>query len=91
MVQSVVGDAGAVQVLNDNPPMLLGEDAPIHQTLCEIIGQRESHGVSYASDAGWPMISHRVWWIGASSPSSIGGLSLSTCTSPASPTTDCTM
>ena len=39
-------------VCNDNPPMLLADDAAIHQTLCEYLGQSQSYGVSFASDAG---------------------------------------
>lgn len=53
MVRSVVGSAGEVEVLNDNPPMLLSEDAPTHRILCDLVSQESSHGVSYASDAGW--------------------------------------
>jgi acetylornithine deacetylase len=33
--------------------MLLDPDAPIHRALCEAVGQRESHSVMFASDAGW--------------------------------------
>lgn len=39
-------------VVNDSPPMLLAADAEIHRVLCELTGQRASHGVSFASDAG---------------------------------------
>ncbi len=41
-----------ITVINDNPPMLLPEKAPIHRDLCELLGQSESVGVSYASDGG---------------------------------------
>ena len=41
------------ELLNDTPSMLLGENAPIHQTLCEWTGQKETVGVSYGTDAGW--------------------------------------
>jgi acetylornithine deacetylase len=41
-----------VEVLNDNPPMLLPERAAIHVALCDLLDQRQSYGVSYASDAG---------------------------------------
>lgn len=42
-----------VAVLGENPPMLTDEAAWVHRALCDEIGQRESLGVSYASDAGW--------------------------------------
>lgn len=41
-----------VDTVHDNPPMLLQDSAPIHRKLCELFGQQESFGVSYASDAG---------------------------------------
>ena len=41
-----------IEVLHDNPPMLLGEDSGTNRTLCDIVGQTETHGVSYATDAG---------------------------------------
>ncbi len=41
-----------VEVRNNNPPMLLDDDAAIHTALCEQLGQKQSHGVSFASDAG---------------------------------------
>ncbi len=41
-----------VKVRNNNPPMLLDADAAIHTALCEQLGQKQSFGVSFASDAG---------------------------------------
>ena len=41
-----------VSVRNNNPPMLLDPDAAIHTALCEQLGQEQSFGVSFASDAG---------------------------------------
>jgi acetylornithine deacetylase len=41
-----------IETLNDNPPMLLEESAPVHRALCDMLGQRDSVGVSFASDAG---------------------------------------
>jgi len=41
-----------VSVRNNNPPLLLDPDAPIHTALCEQLGQKQSFGVSFASDAG---------------------------------------
>lgn len=40
------------ELRNDSPPMLCGEEAAIHRELCALVGQRDSLGVSYASDAG---------------------------------------
>lgn len=57
-VLAMVRDAGAevdaeLVVLGDNPPLLTPEDAPLHRALQELTGQRESRGVSFASDGGW--------------------------------------
>jgi acetylornithine deacetylase len=41
-----------VTIRNNNPPMLLDTDAAIHTALCEQLGQNQSFGVSFASDAG---------------------------------------
>lgn len=40
-----------LSVVNDSPPMLCEEAAPLNQVLMDIVGQRESIGVSYATDA----------------------------------------
>ncbi|MHC5024118.1 MAG: acetylornithine deacetylase [Planctomycetota bacterium] len=42
-----------VSVTHDNPPMLLPPEAPIYRTLCDLLGQSETIGVSFASDAGF--------------------------------------
>ncbi len=39
-------------MVNNNPPLLLDERAPIHEALCDVLGQTQSVGVSFASDAG---------------------------------------
>ena len=41
-----------VEVVNDSPPLILYERAPIHTTLCRRLNQTQSYGVSFASDAG---------------------------------------
>lgn len=41
-----------VEVVNDNPPLLLDESAGIHRALCGLLAQTGSCGVSFASDAG---------------------------------------
>jgi acetylornithine deacetylase len=47
------GASSRVEELGNNPPLLTAEDAPLHRTLGEVIGQTVSIGASYASDAGW--------------------------------------
>ncbi len=42
----------AMEIINDNPPMLLAEDTELHRVACDITGQSESRGVSFASDGG---------------------------------------
>jgi acetylornithine deacetylase len=32
--------------------MITDDHAPLHAALCELLGQRQSYGVSFASDAG---------------------------------------
>lgn len=41
-----------LSVVNESPPVLLDEDTEICRELCSIIGQSETYGVTYASDAG---------------------------------------
>ena len=52
VIKADPGSRVTLTVCNDNPPMLLTEDAAIHSTLCERLGQKQSYGVSFASDAG---------------------------------------
>jgi acetylornithine deacetylase len=42
-----------LEPVSESPPMLLDPDAPIHRAVCEAVGQRETHSVMFASDAGW--------------------------------------
>lgn len=42
-----------LEVISSSPPMLLGEDAPIHRRLCRRVEQADSSAVSFATDAGW--------------------------------------
>lgn len=48
-----IRDALETQEVNDNPPLLCPETAPIHQALTAVLGPQPTLGVSYASDAGW--------------------------------------
>ncbi len=43
----------AVDAGPDNPPLLSPSDTPLLRALSELLEQRESVGVGYASDAGW--------------------------------------
>jgi acetylornithine deacetylase len=57
-VEEVVRDAAnntpiEFVLLRENPPLLTDDDAPMHRAICDLLGQRESIGVSYASDGGW--------------------------------------
>ncbi len=47
------GESFRFNVINDSPPMLLEETAPIYATLSSWIGQETTHSASYATDAGW--------------------------------------
>lgn len=44
--------AAIVEVINDSPPMLTDEDAPVARALSEIVNQHETASLSLASDAG---------------------------------------
>ncbi|MCA9244176.1 MAG: acetylornithine deacetylase [Phycisphaerales bacterium] len=54
VTKAMSNDPGALkfEVTNDSPPLLCPEDNDLHKLLCQITGQRETVGVSYASDAG---------------------------------------
>jgi acetylornithine deacetylase len=42
----------AVEVINNSPPLLTDENSRLHAALCDLLGQRQSCGVSFASDGG---------------------------------------
>lgn len=50
--RAMPGGEATLEIINDNPPMLCGEAAPIHTDVCRLLGQGDSHGVSFASDGG---------------------------------------
>ncbi|MHC4429844.1 MAG: acetylornithine deacetylase [Planctomycetota bacterium] len=52
VAKSAPGIRKEVEVLNNNPPLLCPEGAPVHAGLCELLGQRQSFGAGFASDAG---------------------------------------
>ena len=52
-VAGAVEEPFALEPVSESPAMLLDPGAPIHRALCEAVGQRESHSVMFASDAGW--------------------------------------
>jgi len=53
-VARAVGRNGfELELVGDSPPLLLDPDAGLHEALCRRMGQRESIGVSFATDAGW--------------------------------------
>ena len=45
-------DACTLEIINDTPPMLCPESAPIYREITRLTRQTESIGVSYATDAG---------------------------------------
>ena len=42
-----------LELINDSPALNTATDAPIYRARCDCVGQTETFGVSYASDAGW--------------------------------------
>lgn len=52
VAKSAPGIRKEVEVVNNNPPMLCPEGAAVHAGLCELLGQRQSVGAGFASDAG---------------------------------------
>lgn len=46
------GDSLALELPGDSPPLLTPESSTVYQALCKVMGQTETVGVSYASDAG---------------------------------------
>lgn len=51
--QALPGESFSLELVSESPAMMLEPDADIHRCLCSLIGQRESLGVAFASDAGW--------------------------------------
>ena len=45
-------DTTEIELVHESPPLLLDDRASIHSSLCGLIGQTETHSVSYGSDAG---------------------------------------
>ncbi len=43
----------ALEVVDESPPLLLGEASEIYGAVCELIGQEETISASYATDGGW--------------------------------------
>jgi acetylornithine deacetylase len=43
----------SLELVSESPAMMLEADAAIHRSLCALVGQRESLGVAFATDAGW--------------------------------------
>lgn len=52
-VAQAVDGPFVLELLSESPAMILDDAAPIHRALREALGQRESHSVMFASDAGW--------------------------------------
>ena len=52
VAKSAPGIRQEIEVVNNNPPLLCPDEAPVHTGLCELLGQKRSVGASFASDAG---------------------------------------
>jgi acetylornithine deacetylase len=52
-VEQAGGRSFVLEILSESPAMILDDAAPIHHALRDALGQRESHSVMFASDAGW--------------------------------------
>jgi acetylornithine deacetylase len=59
-VELGIGDASSdatgeyrLDLIGESPAMSTADGAPIHRALCQRVGQFESLGVAFASDAGW--------------------------------------
>ena len=51
--EALPDEAFSLDLVSESPAMMLDADADIHRSLCGLIGQRESFGVAFATDAGW--------------------------------------
>jgi acetylornithine deacetylase len=51
--QALPGESFTLELMSESPAMMLEPDAELHRSLCALIGQRESFGVAFATDAGW--------------------------------------
>jgi acetylornithine deacetylase len=51
--EALPDEAFSLELVSESPAMMLDADADIHRSLCGLIGQRESLGVAFATDAGW--------------------------------------
>lgn len=53
-VRAALGAEGfTIEPISLSPAMIVGADAPVHRAVCAAVGQRDSHSVMFASDAGW--------------------------------------
>lgn len=53
VIRNSAGDtAHSIESLGTSPALLLREGAPVYRLLCELVGQRETIAVSYATDGG---------------------------------------
>jgi acetylornithine deacetylase len=52
-VRTVVDEPFTLEEISESPAMITGDDVPIHRALCDAVGQRGSHSVMFATDAGW--------------------------------------
>jgi len=51
--QILPGESFSLELVSESPAMMLEADTDIHRSLCALVGQQESLGVAFATDAGW--------------------------------------
>lgn len=53
VARAVPGERFQLASLGESPAMMLDEGADLHRELCDLVGQRGTHSVAFATDAGW--------------------------------------
>jgi acetylornithine deacetylase len=50
---AVPGEPFELTLLGESPALMLDAEAVLHRQLCEMVGQRGTESVAFATDAGW--------------------------------------
>lgn len=53
VARAATPEEAVFEPLGDSPPLLIGEEAPVHRALCELTGRPGGDSVSFATDGGW--------------------------------------
>jgi acetylornithine deacetylase len=51
--EALPNESFSLELVSESPAMMLDQDADIYRSLCRLVGQHESVGVAFATDAGW--------------------------------------